>query len=261
MENQIYLATPASSAVSDDAPRPTDENSFADILSEFEQQHNRPNSEALEGTVVSVQLWNRSSWTLLDERPREFCRLSCFATHPASPTIKPGDRLRVTVTGRDPMTSTLRIFGESGAAQGLERSGTRLRRTAGDRRCGDGTARAASAWMSDPEPFMPASRSGAGDPAEPRNWLARKFRRAASSSSIRQRRCGGRSPRGAGRRGSATRAKEVRRTCRKWAVRGIVRSLITDFGAFVDLAASTDCCTWPTWPATRGETVRHRIPG
>ena len=65
MENRFPPAiseAPAASgdAASGDAASPQHdenspgENSFADILSQFEQQHGRSNNEALEGTVVSI---------------------------------------------------------------------------------------------------------------------------------------------------------------------------------------------------------------
>ena len=56
MENPTSPVIPESLATSlDTLDTPPEDNSFGDILSEFEQaRHGRRNNEALEGTVVSI---------------------------------------------------------------------------------------------------------------------------------------------------------------------------------------------------------------
>ena len=56
MENLKSPASPADSlAASPDQAAPSGENSFAEILSEFEQQHHGPaRGQATQGTVVSI---------------------------------------------------------------------------------------------------------------------------------------------------------------------------------------------------------------
>ncbi len=232
MENRFTPATPASSAVSDDAPRPTDENSFADILSEFEQQHNRPNSEALEGTVVSVS--PESVFVDIGRKTEGVLPVELFRDASGVLTIKPGDRLRVTVTGRDPdgsyTLSTVKVerpkdwsaleraFAEQRAIGGvvteLVKGGLRV----------DVGSRA----------FMPASRSGAKDPAELEKLVGQEIQcriiklDTASEDVVVDRRVV------LEEEEAQTRAKKFAELQEGAVVRGIVRSL-TDFGAFVDL--------------------------
>jgi small subunit ribosomal protein S1 len=56
MENLTSPAPPAApTAASPEQAAPSGENSFADILSEFEQQHHGPaRGQATQGTVVSI---------------------------------------------------------------------------------------------------------------------------------------------------------------------------------------------------------------
>jgi len=99
MENRFSPAILASSAVSEDAPRPTDENSFADILSEFEQQHGRSNNESLEGIVVSIS--PESVFVDIGRKMEGVLPVEVFRDAAGALTVHIGDRLRVTVTGRD----------------------------------------------------------------------------------------------------------------------------------------------------------------
>src|SRR6202167_3237104 len=232
MENRFAPAIPASSAVSEDAPRPTDENSFADILSEFEQQHNRPNNEALEGTVVSVS--PESVFVDIGRKTEGVLPVDVFRDAGGVLTIKPGDKLRVTVTGRDPegsyTLSTVKVerpkdwsaleraFAEQRAIGGvvteLIKGGFRV----------DVGSRA----------FMPASRSGAKDPAELEKLVGQEIQcriiklDTASEDVVVDRRV-------------VLEEEEAQARAKKFAelqegavVRGTVRGL-TDFGAFVDL--------------------------
>src|SRR5580658_8706574 len=232
MENRFATAIPASSAVSEDAPRPTDENSFADILSEFEQQHGRSSKEALEGTVVSIS--PESVFVDIGRKTEGVLPLEVFRDAAGALTIHPGDKLRVTVTGRDAEGSyTLsttkverpkdwsaleRAFAEQRAIAGvvteLVKGGLRV----------DVGSRA----------FMPASRSGAKDQAELEKLVGQEIQcriiklYTASEDVVVDRRVV------LEEEEAQTRAKKFAELQEGAVMRGTVRSL-TDFGAFVDL--------------------------
>jgi small subunit ribosomal protein S1 len=232
MENRFAPAIPASSAVSEDAPRPTDENSFADILSEFEQQHNRPNNEALEGTVVSVS--PESVFVDIGRKTEGVLPVDVFRDAAGALTIHPGDKLRVTVTGRDPegsyTLSTVKVERpkdwsalERAFAEKLAIGGVVTELVKGGLRVDVGS-----------RAFMPASRSGAKDPAELEKLVGQEIQcriiklDTASEDVVVDRRV-------------VLEEEEAQARAKKFAeleegavVRGTVRSL-TDFGAFVDL--------------------------
>ena len=94
MEN---LTSPALVVPPDDA---SPENSFADILSEFEQRQRGPaRGEAIDGTVVSitpdsifVDIGRKMDGTLAAE---------LFRDSSGKSTIQVGDRLKVSITGTD----------------------------------------------------------------------------------------------------------------------------------------------------------------
>ncbi len=166
-------------------PRLPDENSFADILSEFEQQHSR---RADQTTKRWKARWfpfrpNRCSWTS-DERWRECCRWRCFATRPASLTVKPGDKLRVTVTGRDRKARTrFRRSKWSGPRTGARWNAPSP--NSGHRRRGDGTGEGRPArGCGIAAPSCPLRAAAPRIRPSSRSWWARKSS-AASSSSIR----------------------------------------------------------------------------
>ena len=77
----------------------SDDNSFADILSEFEQQHGRSSNEALEGIVVSIS--PESVFVDIGRKMEGVLPVEVFRDQAGALTIHPGDKLRVTVTGRD----------------------------------------------------------------------------------------------------------------------------------------------------------------
>ncbi len=232
MEHPFPPAIPEAPATSGDAIATSDENSFGDILSEFEQQHTRSNRESLEGTVVSIS--PESVFVDIGRKMEGVLPLEVFRDPAGALTIKPGDKLRVTVTGRDPegsyTLSTTKVerpkdwsglesaFAEQRAIGGvvteLVKGGLRV----------DVGSRA----------FMPASRSGAKDQAELEKLVGQEIRcriiklDTASEDVVVDRRV-------------VLEEEEAQTRARKFAelqegavVRGIVRSL-TDFGAFIDL--------------------------
>ena len=233
MENRFTPAIPASSVVSEDAPQPSDENSFGDILSEFEQhQHGRSSNEALEGTVVSIS--PESVFVDIGRKTEGVLPVEVFRDPAGALAVKVGAKLRVTVTGRDPegayTLSTIKVerpkdwsaletaFAEKRAIGGvvteLVKGGLRV----------DVGMRA----------FMPASRSGAKDQAELEKLVGQEIQcriiklDTASEDVVVDRRVV------LEEEEAQTRAKKFSELQEGAVVRGTVRSL-TDFGAFVDL--------------------------
>src|SRR5580698_6417061 len=98
MENPRSPAIPESLAASLDAP-PVD-NSFGDILSEFEQAHHGGRSnEGLEGTVVSIS--PESVFVDIGRKLDGVLPVDLFRDPAGALTVKVGDKLRVSITGRD----------------------------------------------------------------------------------------------------------------------------------------------------------------
>jgi len=232
MEHRFSPAIPETSTTTLDPSSPSSENSFADILSEFEQQHGRSNHEALEGTVVSIS--PESVFVDIGRKMDGVLPVEIFRDAAGVLTVKTGDKLRVTVTGRDPEGSyTLsttkverpkdwsgleRAFAEHRAIGGvvteLVKGGLRV----------DVGSRA----------FMPASRSGAKDQAELEKLVGQEIQcriiklDTASEDVVVDRRVV------LEEEEAQARAKKFAELTEGAVVRGTVRSL-TDFGAFVDL--------------------------
>jgi small subunit ribosomal protein S1 len=98
MENPTSPAIPESLAASLDAP-PVD-NSFGDILSEFEQSHHGGrNNEGLEGTVVSIS--PESVFVDIGRKVDGVVPVEQFRDAAGALTIRVGDKMRVSITGRD----------------------------------------------------------------------------------------------------------------------------------------------------------------
>jgi small subunit ribosomal protein S1 len=233
MENRFAPAIPEASATSLDAASVSEENSFADILSEFEQHRpGRSSNEALEGTVVSIS--PETVFVDIGRKMEGVLPVEVFRDEAGALTIHPGDKLRVTVTGRDPegsyTLSTVKVerpkdwsaleraFAEQRAIGGvvteLVKGGLRV----------DVGSRA----------FMPASRSGAKDQAELEKLVGQEIQcriiklDTASEDVVVDRRVV------LEEEEAQTRAKKFAELQEGAVVRGTVRSL-TDFGAFVDL--------------------------
>jgi small subunit ribosomal protein S1 len=232
MDKRFSLTIPEAPALSGDASLPSEENSFADILSEFEQQHTRSNNETLEGTVVSIS--PESVFVDIGRKMDGVLPIEVFRDTAGALTIQTGAKLLVTVTGRDPEGSyTLsmirverpkdwsaleRAFAEQRAIAGvvteLVKGGLRV----------DVGSRA----------FMPASRSGAKDQAELEKLVGQEIQcriiklDTASEDVVVDRRVV------LEEEEAQTRAKKFAELQEGAVVRGTVRSL-TDFGAFVDL--------------------------
>ena len=211
---------------------PADENSFGDILSQFEQEHHINGSEALHGTVVSitpeavfVDIGRKMDGTIPIEKIRDAN---------GELLVKVGDRMIVTVTGRDEegsyTLSTVKVERpkdwsalESAFAEKRTIAGTVTEVVKGGLRVDVGM-----------KAFMPASRSGARDAAEMEKLVGQEIQcriiklDTASEDVVVDRR--------AVLEEEAAQAKEKAYSDLKEGavVRGTVRTL-TDFGAFVDI--------------------------
>lgn len=214
------------------SPALQDESSFADILSEFEQQHHgHPPGQALEGTVVSITA--ESVFVDVGRKMDGVLPTEFFREPDGSLSVKVGDKLLVSITGADQGSYTLstvkverprdwsaleRAFAEKrpigGVVTELVKGGLRV----------DVGAQA----------FMPASRSGAKDQAEMEKLVGQDIEcriiklDTASEDVVVDRRAVLEEQEAQARQQKLAELKEGA------VVRGTVRSVM-DFGAFVDL--------------------------
>jgi len=234
MEN---LTSPAISGGSESSldetatPSP-DQNSFGDILSEFEQQHHGPaRGEAIPGQVVSIT--SESVFVDIGRKLDGVLPVELFRGPKGELTIKVGDPLLVTITGNDGeayQLSTLKVERpkdwsefEKAFAEGRPIAGRVTEVVKGGLRVDVGV-----------EAFMPASRSGAKDQAEIDKLVGQEIQckiiklDTADEDVVVDRRVV--------LEQAEAKAREKRFTelTEGAVVRGTVRSL-TDFGAFVDL--------------------------
>ena len=211
----------------------SDESSFAEILSEFEQQHHGPGrGEALEGAVVSIT--PESVFVDIGRKMDGVLPADLFRTPNGELSLKIGDKLLVSITGTDGegsyTLSTIKVerpkdwgaleraFAEQRAVGGIVTEMVK-----GGFRVDVGT-----------EAFMPASRSGTKDPAEMEKLVGQEIQckiiklETASEDVVVDRR--------AVLEEEEKRAREQRlaELVEGAVVSGTVRS-VTDFGAFVDL--------------------------
>jgi len=228
------VPSPGEASPAVEAPADLEEGSFAELLSEFEQHHRAEAApgESLEGTVISV-----SPDTIFVDvgRKREgVLSPKEFVTDSGEVSIKPGDKVRVNVTGRNQdgyyLLSTVQVKRprdwsglETAYAEHSVIGGVVTEMIKGGFRVDVGAPA-----------FMPASRSGARDAAEMEALLGQEIRckviqlDTAAEDIVVDRRVVLEEEAAAARQRafSALREGDV--------VRGTVRTL-TDFGAFVDL--------------------------
>jgi small subunit ribosomal protein S1 len=234
MENSLSPAIPESLAASaDDLDTPPVDNSFADILSEFEQtKHAARSSEALEGTVVSIT--PESIFVDLGRKVDGVLPLGAFRDAAGELTVRVGDRMLVSITGRDPegsyTLSTIKVERPKDWSA-LERAFAEKRNIAGVvTEAVKGGLRVDVGLPA----FLPASRSGTRDQAELEKLVGQEIQcriiklDTASEDVVVDRR-------------AILEEEEALARERKFGelqegavLRGTVRS-VTDFGAFVDL--------------------------
>jgi len=225
MEELKSPATPAESAA------PAEDHSFAEMLSEFEQQHHGARGEALEGTVVSIT--PDAIFVDIGRKMDGTLPVDLFRDSSGNLNIKVGDRLVVSITGIDNEAYTLstvkvarpkdwssleKAFAEQRAIAGMVTEVIK-----GGLRVDVGVPA-----------FLPASRSGAKEQADLEKLVGQEIqckiikldtadedvvvdRRAVLEEAERQ-----------------ARQRRFAELTEGATVRGMVRSL-TDFGAFVDL--------------------------
>jgi small subunit ribosomal protein S1 len=203
------------------------DTSFGDILTQFEQSHHAAESETLEGTVVSVQ----PDGIFVDIGRKMDGMLPADA---AGSALKPGDKIVVSVRGRDEsgtyLLSTIKVAVpkdwsglEAAFAEKRNISGIVTEAIKGGLRVDVG-ARA----------FMPASRSGARDQAEMAQLVGQQIEcritklDTATEDVVVDRRIILEEIQ------KKSKLEAFDRLTEGSVVHGTVRSL-TDFGAFVDL--------------------------
>jgi small subunit ribosomal protein S1 len=232
MKNSTSPATPGAPALELEEQSAPNDNSFAEILSEFEQQHHgHPSGQALQGTVVSIT--PESVFVDLGRKMDGVLPTEFFREPGGGLSIKIGDKLLVSITGTEDGSYTLstikverprdwsaleRAFSEKrpigGVVTELVKGGLRV----------DVGAKA----------FMPASRSGAKDQAEMEKLVGQDIEcriiklDTASEDVVVDRRAV------LEEKEAQTRQQKLAELKEGAVVRGTVRS-VTDFGAFVDL--------------------------
>jgi small subunit ribosomal protein S1 len=233
MNNMTTPATPGAPALEpDEQAAPGDQNSFAEILSEFEQQHHgHAPGQALEGKVVSVT--PESVFVDIGRKMDGVLPTGLFREPSGELSIKIGDRLLVSITGADEGSYTL-----STVKVERPKDWSALERAFAEKRSIGGvvTELVKGGLRVDvgAEAFMPASRSGAKDPADMEKLVGQEIEcriiklDTASEDVVVDRR-------------AVLEEQEARARQQKMAelkegavVRGTVRSIM-DFGVFVDL--------------------------
>jgi small subunit ribosomal protein S1 len=211
---------------------PADDNSFGDILQQFEQEHHANGREAIQGIVVSitpetvfVDIGRKMDGTLPVEKVR---------TPQGELLVRVGDKMIVTVTGREEdgsySLSTVRVERpkdwsalEKAFAEHLTIGGMVTEIVKGGLRVDVGM-----------KAFMPASRSGARELADMEKLVGQEIKckiiklDTASEDVVVDRRVVLEEEAAVAKEKAYTDLREG------MVVRGTVRSL-TDFGAFVDM--------------------------
>jgi small subunit ribosomal protein S1 len=211
----------------------SDENSFAEMLSEFEQQHHGPaRGQAMQGTVVSIT--SDSVFVDIGRKIDGALPLDLFRDAKGEITVRPGDKLLVNITGSDGegsyTLSTIRVERpkdwsalERAFAEKTPIGGVVTELVKGGMRVDVGSPA-----------FLPASRSGTKDQAEMEKLVGQEIQckiiklDTANEDIVVDRRVILESEE------KLAREKRFSELTEGAVVRGTVRSL-TDFGAFVDL--------------------------
>jgi small subunit ribosomal protein S1 len=205
--------------------------SFGKMLSQFEQDHTAKRTEGTrEGTVVSVSVDS----VVLDVglKTEGVLPLAELQKHRAS--VNPGDRLAVTIKGRDPegyYELTLSQAARPTDWAALERAFAGKTTIVGTV---TGVVRGGLSVDVGVRAFMPASRSGARDAAEMEKLVEQEIRcritkvDAAEEDVVVDRRIV------AEEEGAAAKDRRYSEVKEGAIVRGVVRS-VTDYGAFIDI--------------------------
>ena len=216
---------------------PTDDNSFGDILSQFEQEHHPRGKETIQGTVVAIT--PETVFVDIGRKMDGIIPIEKVRTDKGDLTVHVGDTITVTVTGRDEegsyLLSTVKVERPKDWSA-LERAFAEHRVIGGVvTEVVKGGLRVDVGMKA----FMPASRSGARDLAEVEKLVGQEIQckiiklDTAQEDVVVDRR--------AVLEEEAALAKEKAYSDLKegTVVRGTVRTL-TDFGAFVDIGGGVD---------------------
>ncbi len=212
---------------------PNAENSFADILSEFEQKHHgHASGQALDGTVVSINA--DSVFVDIGRKMDGVLPVEMFREKSGGLNIKVGDRLLVSIAGTDGEGS----YRLSTVKVERPRDWSALERAFAEKRAIGGVVSelVKGGFRVDvgAKAFMPASRSGAKDQAEMEKLVGQEIEcriiklDTASEDVVVDRRAVLEEQEAQARQKTLSELKEGA------VIRGTVRS-VTDFGAFVDL--------------------------
>jgi small subunit ribosomal protein S1 len=211
----------------------SDENSFADILSEFEQQHHGPaRGQAIHGTVVSIT--SDAIFVDIGRKIDGVLPLDLFRDAKGELTLRKGDKLLVNITGSDGegsyTLSTIKVERpkdwsalERAFAEQTPIGGVVTELVKGGMRVDVGSPA-----------FLPASRSGTKDQTEMEKLVGQEIQcriiklDTANEDIVVDRRVILEAQE------KLAREKRFSELTEGAVVRGTVRSL-TDFGAFVDL--------------------------
>jgi small subunit ribosomal protein S1 len=220
-----------SAPVPDDQVSPS-ESSFADILLQFEQEHNSPRGQALQGVVIAIS--DESVFVDVGRKTEGVLPVVDFRAPDGTVTIQKGDKVLVTLGGTNSeglyVLSTIRVERpkdwsalEAAFAGKLAIQGTVNELVKGGFRVDVGVPA-----------FMPASRSGTRDQAEMEQLIGQQIQckviklDTAEEDVVVDRRCILEEEEKAAKREAFAALQEGT------ILKGKVRNL-TDFGAFIDL--------------------------
>ncbi len=233
MENSKSLVSPSAGP----ATPVEDENSFANILSEFEQHHGNGHDQSVQGTVVSVG--PESVFVDIGRKMDGVIPVEQFRNDAGELSIRVGDLMVVSITGRDSegfyLLSTIKVERpkdwsafEQAFADKRTIGGTVTELVKGGLRVDVGVPA-----------FLPASRSGARDQAEMEKLVGQAIEvkiiklDIADEDVVVDRRVI------LEERSTQLKQEAFGQLQEGAVVRGTVRSL-TDFGAFVELSPGVD---------------------
>ena len=220
-------------SIPDSQPPAEPDESFGDLLSQFEQSHSRKpedGSRQIEGTVIAVS--GESVFLDIGFKSEGILPISAFQS--AGEEVKPGDKLVVSVKGRDPDG----YYELSRFKTALPRDWSALERAFADKSTIMGTVtgviKGGLSVDVGVRAFMPGSRSGARDAAEMEKMVGKEIRcriiklDVTDEDVVVDRRVVTEEEERSGKERRYSEVKEGE------TVHGTVRSL-TDYGAFVDI--------------------------
>ena len=220
-------------SIPDSQPTAEPDESFGELLSQFEQSHSRKpedGSRQIEGTVIAVS----TESVFLDIGFKSEGILSLATFQSAGEEVKPGDKLVVSVKGRD----TDGYYELSRFKTALPRDWSALERAFADKSTIMGTVtgviKGGLSVDVGVRAFMPGSRSGARDAAEMEKLVGQEIRcriiklDVTDEDVVVDRRVVTEEEERSGKERRYSEVKEGE------TVHGVVRSL-TDYGAFVDI--------------------------